>query len=1071
MAKNWGKVKLLPLTEADGRMESAHHVNEVFELLEFNKHFRVEREIIIQLTAIHSRVQAALEHFGVSGKLELTEEEIYEEELRRRRPPGFLTTKMKQEKLNKQRILDTIHEFGQKCITCERNMEEVNDWLFDVQTTLESNLVTEETLKDREKDMIQLNQDCSQIWADGTRYKKRHNDKLRRLGKEIFELLNELMQDHTQEDSDDEGEASSHHVSQPIDKLALLKPKVKRTQHLISDEQTLKEIENWKSAAKDVEGSLDAACRMARTNNDRTAMRNAVKKFNFMMLAMERRNQENSHLGQQILECEVKINHVSRLNEKHEVEMKKKTQRMEQMENIIKKNNEKMVDLQHKLKESRMEISSLKTKLESQISEDSPKYAAQFNSLEKEKVAAVAKCKELEGALVNLEDHHKKMVEDLEMKYKNEADTVMKLERVVDNLESELRETLQTQEEYAHQLDLAEYQKMDGKNQTESLREQYKTQIKDLKKDIDDLHREISSQKAELDSKEAIIDKQEQKISELGRQVKEAQRAPKVKEVPVSSDASTNFKQRLTSIKGDYESEINKLKDYLDKEKSRFLAEKRRQEQDIKMQLGNIHKESIHMMRAINRFKESIAVILEKESLLDTAHEIRQMDNLIIDEKVATDIRRSLNQLAGNAMELLVSLELKIAQALMNKRIELKEAITAKVKTPATPPSLDSSVDVDKLCQENQQLNERILKYQDQMNAAQVSFEEMKRINEEKYNALLERHKTQILHASNLQRELRSLEVAFREEVKKRDAKLRNMRMSQAQQERNQQVLVSRLNSVEEQPRPALKKPNVEQMRMKVSDQLKNLNMLEEAFKENKISQELHTITVNIITQTMEVPEIRLRSLFERYITFRRLQEQKKELFEKIKSEKEEEKEKDQRLTSFLERMEKRMCTSINKWRDRRELLKQQRTQLYEQMIAIFDAVSQEAGISMIRPTTATFRPYKPPSRRRKHKIPSSGVHMDVPVSMDKESVIGTSMALLGEPGPFWRMPANWEATTALVTVPRMLDMDVNTRRKTAQDVLLRLGKGSAHRNINPPRNNREPSIPPIASLFPPISK
>lgn len=49
----------------------------------------------------------------------------------------------------------------------------------------------------------------------------------------------------------------------------------------------------------------------------------------------------------------------------------------------------------------------------------------------------------------------------------------------------------------------------------------------------------------------------------------------------------------------------------------RFLAEKRRQEQDIKMLLGNIHKESIHLMRAINRFKESIAVILEKESEFD----------------------------------------------------------------------------------------------------------------------------------------------------------------------------------------------------------------------------------------------------------------------------------------------------------------------------------------------------------------------------------------------------------------------------------------------------------------------
>ena len=42
---------------------------------------------------------------------------------------------------------------------------------------------------------------------------------------------------------------------------------------LISDEQTLKEIANWQSAAKDVENSIEIACRIARTNNDRTGIK------------------------------------------------------------------------------------------------------------------------------------------------------------------------------------------------------------------------------------------------------------------------------------------------------------------------------------------------------------------------------------------------------------------------------------------------------------------------------------------------------------------------------------------------------------------------------------------------------------------------------------------------------------------------------------------------------------------------------------------------------------------------------------------------------------------------------
>lgn len=40
----------------------------------------------------------------------------------------------------------------------------------------------------------------------------------------------------------------------------------------------------------------------------------------------------------------------------------------------------------------------------------------------------------------------------------------------------------------------------------------------------------------------------------------------------------------------------------------------------------------------------------------------------------------------------------------------MKEALTAKVKTSATPPCVDYNRDVDKLYQENQQYQERILK-------------------------------------------------------------------------------------------------------------------------------------------------------------------------------------------------------------------------------------------------------------------------------------------------------------------------------------------------------------------------
>ncbi|XP_038049678.1 uncharacterized protein LOC119723190 [Patiria miniata] len=117
-------------------LEVPEQVIGVFEDLILAKQMRAQEGTIKQLCTIHDRVKAALAHFGVNTNIHATQSEVIEEEMRRRRPPGFQTKARREEMLHKQNILDTVHEFIQVSIRRETLVDEVGDWLFDVQTTL-----------------------------------------------------------------------------------------------------------------------------------------------------------------------------------------------------------------------------------------------------------------------------------------------------------------------------------------------------------------------------------------------------------------------------------------------------------------------------------------------------------------------------------------------------------------------------------------------------------------------------------------------------------------------------------------------------------------------------------------------------------------------------------------------------------------------------------------------------------------------------------------------------------------------------------------------------------------------
>ena len=69
----------------------------------------------------------------------------------------------------------------------------------------------------------------------------------------------------------------------------------------------------------------------------------------------------------------------------------------------------------------------------------------------------------------------------------------------------------------------------------------------------------------------------------------------------------------MAKVKQQYEAELQSLKDHMAKENLRHQAEIRRLDHDHKKDVQNIHKEALLLLRALNRFKDCVATLLDRE--------------------------------------------------------------------------------------------------------------------------------------------------------------------------------------------------------------------------------------------------------------------------------------------------------------------------------------------------------------------------------------------------------------------------------------------------------------------------
>lgn len=174
-------------------------------------------------------------------------------------------------------------------------------------------------------------------------------------------------------------------------------------------------------------------------------------------------------------------------------------------------------------------------------------------------------------------------------------------------------------------------EKIDLKIEIEQLIRKQEVETEELRDEIANYEMETKKLKSEVDSNEEMIQYQEERITQYAEEIQhlEDRMMGSLTETPNMS--STSFaqtgarrgkksfepptaRQMMTKIKQQYESEIQGLKDFLSKENHRYQADSRRKDQEHKREIQNIHKESMQVLRCINRFKEGAANLLDRES-------------------------------------------------------------------------------------------------------------------------------------------------------------------------------------------------------------------------------------------------------------------------------------------------------------------------------------------------------------------------------------------------------------------------------------------------------------------------
>ncbi|XP_019620422.1 PREDICTED: uncharacterized protein LOC109466978 [Branchiostoma belcheri] len=216
-------------------------------------------------------------------------------------PPNFISKEKRERKKKEKKTLKAIDEFIKHSAAQRQTLAETSDWLNASEGLLDE-FNDEESPEQKERMMNQVHrrivmavltaQNCAQ--------------KLQRLGESIFS--------DTGMPAGDARQSPAPGARRPPPG----QPRVLQEGEVLDEETILADPENWRAAANQVRKILQDATKMARTNKARNEVRDAIKQFDFISAAVERRADELRDRDSQIIDLKADIDRLSNTKDPHD---------------------------------------------------------------------------------------------------------------------------------------------------------------------------------------------------------------------------------------------------------------------------------------------------------------------------------------------------------------------------------------------------------------------------------------------------------------------------------------------------------------------------------------------------------------------------------------------------------------------------------------------------------------------------------------------------------------------------------------------------------------------------------
>ncbi|OWF42085.1 hypothetical protein KP79_PYT24604 [Mizuhopecten yessoensis] len=670
--------------------------------------------------------------------------------------------------------------------------------------------------------------------------------------------------------------------------------------NIVYDERALlSDPVKWDNAVKMVLQTLNDAVKWTKNSSHKHLYGKCSKQFRNLSLAMTKKEQELKEKRKTVEELKTKMKKAQAAAEKQVKEMdevKKAVRRMsvdvEEKKNLLAQLEEKNKVLMRKIQGYESQMKTLQKEIETRIVE---KTVTVTQEVEASSTGKKPKKPPAAPEVVKVIDPATQLkLDETEVKLKEAVDTIEILREKLREMDLQLKHELEN--------------------------------VRILRSDLE---------KAERATEEAM-----DAIPDTVNMIEMPVEAP---QQDVEKD-SAYYKTLLSGMKNEFNTEIEKLKGFLKKEKSRNIAAVRRVENNHKDHLHAIQKDTLRVLRAIIHFRDHLVTVLEKEHLKEPAYALTQMPNLIPD-KLVPDPREMLALLVGNVVEYMHKMGLTLANAFLAMRMMVKGAIEASKELAAHQQQVTKTRSVDRLKDEESkarvkhveaakmettQLSRRLRKAKERLQ----KFEEISDLSssDKKYLALLERYRMVWKMYNRLQKDMDVLQTDFQssleEQVKEReDFMVSSIRMDLKKSQ----------------------KSNEAQLKLSIKDQKKNLDILHKAFEENKISKDLYAMAVSLIKKAMVVPQKRLRYLVEQYIAFQTVHETKKRV-KLILSDEHLGQEMRKDIISYMKRIDQKFHMSMSMWHEQMASLEKERRNLFQTIWKVFTNVVTETGLLLVHP-------------------------------------------------------------------------------------------------------------------------